>query len=151
MRIVEAFRCDSAVMMVHSDVVKLNRDGHELGVWQPPIAGKADDLLAIAIGFGIHIGATGAYRRAVFERFGRDHVYVVSDGTAQRRPVVVAARARGQAVLESGVTAGDQVIVAGLERVVPDGAVNVVPAEQASAQSTTARSPHEGDVEPGAP
>lgn len=69
-RIVEAFRCDSAVMMVHSDVVKLNRDGHELGVWQPPIAGKADDLLAIAIGFGIHIGATGAYRRAVFERFG---------------------------------------------------------------------------------
>ncbi|MEZ4327877.1 MAG: efflux RND transporter periplasmic adaptor subunit [Polyangiales bacterium] len=88
---------------------------------------------------------------AVFERFGRDHVYVVSEGTAQRRAVVVASRARGQAVLESGVTAGDQVIVAGLERVVPDGAVNVVPREQASAQGTTARNPRDGDAEPAAP
>jgi glycosyltransferase involved in cell wall biosynthesis len=69
-RIVEDFERDPAVMMVHSDVVKLNRDGHELGIWQPPIAGKADDVLAVAGGFGIHIGATGAYRMAVFERFG---------------------------------------------------------------------------------
>lgn len=69
-RIVEVFERDPAVMMVHSDVVKLNRDGHELGIWRPPIAGKADDLLAVAGGFGIHIGATGAYRMAVFERFG---------------------------------------------------------------------------------
>jgi glycosyltransferase involved in cell wall biosynthesis len=69
-RIVEDFERDPAVMMVHSDVVKLNRDGHELGIWQPPIAGKADDVLAVAGGFGIHIGATGAYRKEVFERFG---------------------------------------------------------------------------------
>lgn len=69
-RAIEAFERDPAVMMVHSDVVKLNREGHDLGVWRPPIAGKADDLLTLAGGFGIHIGATGAYRRAVFERFG---------------------------------------------------------------------------------
>lgn len=69
-RIVEVFERDPAVMMVHSDVVKLNREGRELGGWRPPIAGKADDLLAVAGGFGIHIGATGAYRMAVFERFG---------------------------------------------------------------------------------
>jgi glycosyltransferase involved in cell wall biosynthesis len=68
--IVEVFERDLAVMMVHSDVVKLNRDGQELGIWRPPIAGKTDDLLAVAGGFGIHIGATGAYRMAVFERFG---------------------------------------------------------------------------------
>ena len=69
-RIVEVFERDLAVMIVHSDVVKLNRDGRELGIWRPPIAGKADDLLAVAGGFGIHIGATGAYRKEVFERFG---------------------------------------------------------------------------------
>lgn len=69
-RIVEVFASDPAVMMVHSDVLKLNRAGHELGVWRPPIAGKADDLVAVAGGFGIHIGATGAYRMAVFDRFG---------------------------------------------------------------------------------
>lgn len=69
-RIVEVFERDPTVMMVHSDVVKLNRDAQELGIWRPPIAGKADDLLAVAGGFGIHIGATGAYRMAVFERFG---------------------------------------------------------------------------------
>ncbi len=69
-RIVAAFGRDPAVMMVHSDVLKLNREGQELGVWRPPIAGKPDDLLAVAGGFGIHIGATGAYRMEVFERFG---------------------------------------------------------------------------------
>lgn len=69
-RIVEVFERDPAVMMVHSDVLKLNREGRELGIWRPPIAGKADDPLAVAGGFGIHIGATGAYRMVVFERFG---------------------------------------------------------------------------------
>lgn len=69
-RAVEVFERDPSVMMVHSDVIKLNRAGQELGVWRPPIAGKSDDLLAMAASFGIHIGATGAYRMQVQERFG---------------------------------------------------------------------------------
>lgn len=69
-RVAEVFERDQAVMMVHSDVIKLNRAGQEFGVWRPPIAGKSDDLHAMAVGFGIHIGATGAYRMQVHRRFG---------------------------------------------------------------------------------
>ena len=69
-RVAEVFERNQAVMMVHSDVIKLNRAGQELGVWRPPIAGKSDDLHAMAAGFGIHIGATSAYRMQVHRRFG---------------------------------------------------------------------------------
>lgn len=69
-RVAEVFERKQTVMMVHSDVIKLNRAGQELGVWRPPIAGKPDDLHAMAAGFGIHIGATGAYRMQVHRRFG---------------------------------------------------------------------------------
>ena len=69
-RVAEVFERDQTVMLVHSDVIKLNRAGQELGVWRPPIAGKPDDLHAMAAGFGIHIGATGAYRMQVHRRFG---------------------------------------------------------------------------------
>lgn len=69
-RVAEVFERDQAVMMVHSDVIKLNRAGQKIGVWRPPIAGKSDDLHAMAVGFGIHIGATGAYRMQVHRRFG---------------------------------------------------------------------------------
>lgn len=86
---------------------------------------------------------------ALFERFGREHVYQVENGVARRRAVVVASRRDGRAILTSGVSVGQDVIVAGLERVVPDGAVNVVPEAQANSAGAAAERP--GDAEPAAP
>jgi RND family efflux transporter MFP subunit len=85
---------------------------------------------------------------ALFERFGREHVYQVENGVARRRAVVVVSRQDGRAILNSGVTVGQDIIVAGLERVVPDGAVNVVPEAQANGAAATVERPREAEPAP---
>jgi len=57
---------------------------------------------------------------AVVESSGEPHVYVVKDGVAHRTPVTVAVRADEQVLVE-GIAAGDQVVVAGQNRLY-DGA-----------------------------
>jgi len=70
------------------------------------------------------------------------YVYVVqADGTAVMRPVNAPRTYRQLAVIASGVNPGDEVIVAGQVRVVPNGKVNVVrtvPVEPAPQQATVA-------------
>lgn len=129
---------DSRTRRLPVDVEVLDPEGR----LRPGLMARVD------VSTGPAVDALAVPASAVFERFGREHVYVVVDGKARRRAVVVASRSRGRAVLESGVAVGDAVIVAGLERVVPDGEVNVVPAAQANAQEATGA---EGTAEPSAP
>lgn len=69
-RIFSAFAENDAVMLVHSPVERIDATGKGLGVWCPPMLGKPDDTLSLAASLGLHLGASAAYRRAVFERFG---------------------------------------------------------------------------------
>lgn len=63
---------------------------------------------------------------AVFERFGQQHVYVVVDGTARRRTVELGVVRDGRVEVRSGLSIGDRVVVAGVERVVDEQPVRVV-------------------------
>ena len=72
----------------------------------------------------------------------------MENGVARRRAVVVVSRQDGRAILNSGVTVGQDIIVAGLERVVPDGAVNVVPEAQANGAAATVERPREAEPAP---
>lgn len=105
-------------------------------------------MARVEVATGPPVPALAVPLSAVFERFGREHVYVVAEGKARRRSVVVTSRRGGRAILQSGVAAGDDIIVAGLERVVPDADVNVVPSQQASA---SAPGEPAQDAEPSAP
>lgn len=76
---------------------------------------------------------TGAPRKAllvdasaVFQRHQSHYVYVVEEGVARRRPVQVGERRDERVELTSGVQPGDQVIVEGQERVVPERPVLIV-------------------------
>jgi len=50
---------------------------------------------------------------------GATFVWVVKDGKATQRQVTVGVRTAGWAEVQSGVEAGDQVVVGGLERLFP--------------------------------
>ncbi len=64
--------------------------------------------------------------KAVFERFGRQHVYVITEGVAERRVVTLGLVREGAAEITSGLSVGDQVVVDGVARVVDGSAVRVV-------------------------
>lgn len=70
----------------------------------------------------------------VFERFGRQHVYLVEDGVAHRREVSLGLIRDGLIELTRGVQAGDVVIIAGVTRVVDASKVRVVPETSATAE-----------------
>lgn len=71
----------------------------------------------------------------VFERFGSQHVYVVENGIAQRRAVVLGDVRAGHAEVERGLRAGEVVVSKGVTRVVDGSKVRVVPDDSATASS----------------
>jgi hypothetical protein len=50
-------------------------------------------------------------RSALQQAGGRDYVFVVSDGAAERRAVAVAGERSGQVLLQSGLSPGERVII----------------------------------------
>ncbi|MFF7398646.1 efflux RND transporter periplasmic adaptor subunit [Achromobacter sp. NPDC008082] len=54
------------------------------------------------------------------------YVYRVKDGRAERREVTIGERREGRVEILTGVAAGDQLVVAGIQRVTDGAAVNVV-------------------------
>jgi membrane fusion protein (multidrug efflux system) len=54
------------------------------------------------------------------------YVYRVKDGKAERREVTIGERREGRVEILTGVAAGDQLVVAGIQRVTDGAAVNVV-------------------------
>jgi membrane fusion protein (multidrug efflux system) len=71
----------------------------------------------------------------VFERFGSQHVYVVEDGIARRRAIVLGPVRAGFAEVTQGIEPGETVVVKGVTRVVDGSKVQVVPLESAAASA----------------
>jgi len=71
----------------------------------------------------------------IFERFGSQHVYVVEDGIARRRAIVLGFVRAGFAEVTEGIEPGEMVVIKGVTRVVDGSKVQVVPVEPASASS----------------
>ena len=71
----------------------------------------------------------------VFERFGSQHVYVVEDGMARRRAIVLGPVRAGFAEVTQGIEPGETVVVKGVTRVVDGSKVQVVPLESAAASA----------------
>ena len=72
----------------------------------------------------------------VFERFGRQHVYVIEGGIARRRAVSIGSVRGGFAEIKEGLSAGDTVVIKGVTRVVDASKVLVVPVESVTAPTT---------------
>jgi len=72
---------------------------------------------------------------------GQDGVYayvIKSDGSVEKRAVTVAQISNGQALIDSGLTAGEQVVVDGQYKLQPGSHVTVLhgkAADEAAAQS----------------
>lgn len=71
----------------------------------------------------------------VFERFGRQHVYVIENQIARRQEVVIGSVRGGFAEITKGLNAGDTVVIKGVTRVVDASKVLVVPLESATAST----------------
>ena len=77
----------------------------------------------------------------VFERFGSQYVYVVEDGIAHRRAVVLGAVHEGRAEVIRGVEPGDRIVSKGVTRVVDGSKVQVVAEDSATASTSEAAVP----------
>ena len=73
----------------------------------------------------------------IFERFGSQHVYVVDNGIARRRAIVLGPVRAGFAEVVGGIQPGETVVTKGVTRVVDGSKVQVVPAEQAEGSSSS--------------
>ena len=65
------FDADDGAMLFHSSVIKVDENGTEQGIWNPPMKGDKSDPLAIAEGMSIYIGASGAFRTSLFTTYGK--------------------------------------------------------------------------------
>ncbi len=72
----------------------------------------------------------------VFERFGNQHVYVIADGIAERRAIVLGVVGAGFAEVTQGLEPGETVVVKGVTRVVDGSKVQVISDNALSAKST---------------
>jgi membrane fusion protein (multidrug efflux system) len=90
--------------------------------------------------FSVETGEPKAVMRVplegVFERFGSQHVYVIVDGIAQRRSIVLGTVGAGFAEVAEGIEPGETVVTKGVTRVVDGSKVQVVPVEPAAAPPT---------------
>ena len=71
----------------------------------------------------------------VFERFGSQHVYVIEDGIALRRAIVLGSVGAGFAEITEGIEPGDTVVIKGVNRVVDGSKVLVVPVDSSTEQT----------------
>jgi membrane fusion protein (multidrug efflux system) len=67
----------------------------------------------------------------VFERFGSQHVYVIENGIARRRAIVLGTVSAGFAEVPEGIEPGETVVTKGVNRVVDGSKVRVVPVDSA--------------------
>lgn len=68
--------------------------------------------------------------QAILSVQGTQIVWVVTDGKVARRPVTIGVRAPGEAEITSGVTAGEQVVVGGLEMLQDGAPVTAMPVDR---------------------
>jgi len=75
--------------------------------------------VTISIPVGAARNVLSVHKDAVLNRSGRDMVYVVEDGTANIRPIKLGEAVGGRFSVESGLKAGDLVVIRGNERLRP--------------------------------
>jgi glycosyltransferase involved in cell wall biosynthesis len=69
--IVEAYEASGrSALLIHSSVIMINQKGEEIGIWRPPIVIENPTMPEIAMSFKLYIGATGAWSRKIYEKFG---------------------------------------------------------------------------------
>jgi membrane fusion protein (multidrug efflux system) len=80
-------------------------------------------------------------QRAIQQGLGRQYVYVVGVGdTVTARDVITGQWSGNRWIIESGLTAGDRVVVDGIQKVSPGRVVKPVPAADSSAGAAGAKS-----------
>ncbi len=57
-------------MLLHSDVMKVDKFNNEIGEWRPPIVTKRMGLEEMALANSLYIGASGAWSKKLYEHFG---------------------------------------------------------------------------------
>jgi glycosyltransferase involved in cell wall biosynthesis len=70
-RIVETyFISGKSAMVIHSNVIKIDQNGNNLGDWVPPVITRKMKSEDIAACLELYIGATGAWNKKIFDIFG---------------------------------------------------------------------------------
>jgi glycosyltransferase involved in cell wall biosynthesis len=65
----EYLRRGRPILLLHSDVEKIDQLGREKGGWAPPVASRNYSLMDIATSEGVYIGATAVFSRSLVDRF----------------------------------------------------------------------------------
>lgn len=77
---------ESPVLLVHSCVQEIDKNGCNLSVWYPPIFGKHFNCEQLAQKYSLVIGATCAWHRSIWDVFGRlSHPNIYEDAVMALR------------------------------------------------------------------
>ncbi|MEM8976749.1 MAG: glycosyltransferase, partial [Pseudomonadota bacterium] len=68
--LVRRFAADSTAKLIHSNAVEIDKEGRVGAIQRPPATTEYVDPEALAASGSIYIGATGAFKRELFETFG---------------------------------------------------------------------------------
>jgi glycosyltransferase involved in cell wall biosynthesis len=55
---------------VHSPVFRIREGSDDSDIWEPPIISRPNDLLSNALSESLHIGASAAYKKSLFRKYG---------------------------------------------------------------------------------
>jgi membrane fusion protein (multidrug efflux system) len=80
-------------------------------------------FIEAALAAEVRLGAVVVPEDAVLPLGGADYVWAVVDGKATRRQVTLGVRIPGFVEVREGVSAGEQVVVGGLERLFEGAAI----------------------------
>lgn len=78
-----------------------------------------------------------APEQAIVPEGTRQFVYLVKDGKAEKRPVILGRRVPGFVTIEDGLKAGDEIVTEGTHKIRDGSGVEIVTPAQANAQATT--------------
>jgi len=96
---------------------------------RPPAQVRPGGFVTVEIVRATHDGAVLVPRQAVIRESQTAHLFVVNDGKAERRDLVLGLSENGHDEVLSGVTAGESVVVAGQGNLKSGAAVQVVAPE----------------------
>lgn len=59
-----------SALLIHSSVVMIDEKCAEVGIWRPPLVTENLTKSEVATSFKLYIGATGAFNKNIYEKFG---------------------------------------------------------------------------------
>lgn len=68
--IVNMFHLNPQATCIHSSVIRISKDGHQIEIWEPPIISNNLKPKNVSTAIALIIGASACYKKTLYDKFG---------------------------------------------------------------------------------